>query len=93
MHKVKSNGTIKQLLENTDITQGTFSWKDTHNNLKLVTGKWAPGQDRMNQPGRARFLEPTLFPGALLGILDIISCDCKHQALDPWHRSEIFMKR
>ena len=45
MHKVKSNGTIKRLLENTDITQGTFSWKDTHNNLKLVTGKWAPGQN------------------------------------------------
>ena len=68
--------------------------------LRLLSGRWwqhepqsEKQRDRMNQPGRARFLEPTLFPGALLGSLDIISCNCKHQALDPWHRSEIFLKR
>ncbi len=41
----KANGSIDKLITSNDVCQGTFSWKSTHPNLKLVTGAWSAGQN------------------------------------------------
>lgn len=78
-HRVKSNGTVKDLAELQELDA-----------VKTIAhAVYTAGLNAVD----FKFNASAAQDGALLGSLDIISCNCKHQALDPWHRSEIFLKR